>query len=129
MKNIFLFASVFALFFSALACSKQRGEIAIPLQAQICFTVKHHGLIIPEAEVYIKLNGGDTLKWDGSKYDSKLLADAAAKGCFTKLPIGAHWLMTTGYDADIRLDVIGRQPIKITKIDEQQEVVIEVSER
>jgi hypothetical protein len=129
MKNSILFAFVFALFYLASCCDKREGLTTIELQAQVCFTVQHHSLIIPEAEVYIKLNGGDTLKWDGSKYDRKITTNTTAKGCFTKLPLGTHWLMATGYDADIRLDVIGRQPIKITKIDEQQDIVMAVSER
>jgi hypothetical protein len=111
------------------SCQDNVEQITIPLQAKVCVTVKHHALTIPDAEVFIKLNGGDTLQWDGSKYDRKLVADANAKGCFEALPVGNHWLMAYGYDTNSRLDVIGRLPIKITKIDQHLDVVLLVSER
>lgn len=117
------------LVFGLASCKDEAQSITIPLQAKVCVTVKHHALIIPDAEVFIKLNGGDTLQWDGAQYDLKMTADTSAKGCFDKLPVGNHWLMAYGYDTNSRLDVLGRLPIRITKIDEHLDIVLSVSER
>jgi hypothetical protein len=128
-KTHLIYSSLFSLFFVA-ACDTKEGEtVTIPQQAKICFTVKHHALIIPTAEVFIKMNGGEYLGYDGKNYDRKVVTDTLAKACFTELPIGEHWLMAYGYDPADRLDVLGRKKIIIQKIDEQQDFVLEVSER
>ena len=128
-KTHLIYSTVFSLFFVA-ACDTKEGEtITIPQQAKVCFTVQHHARIIPEAEVFIKMNSTVYLGYDGTKYDRKVVTDTLAKGCFIELPIGEHTLMSYGYDAADRLDVLGTKKIVIKKIDEQQTFVMEVSER
>lgn len=79
----------------------------------IIATAKHHGLIIPEATIYIKYNSKDFPGENTSVYDDFKTAGKDGKVTFEGLKRGDYYLYGIGYDSSIKQTVVGGIPIQL----------------
>jgi hypothetical protein len=129
MSNQKLLFGLLLPLFLATACTKDTAvTTTVQPRASACVTTKHHTQKLPEIVVCIKFSADTFPGWNPKAYDRQITTDSLAKGCFSNLPIGKHWLMAYGYDPDFRSDVIGQMQLNIKKIDENITTDLLVSE-
>lgn len=129
MKKIILYISIImlnSLFFSCKTTQKE--DIVVPATASAGVSVKHHGILVQNCDVYLKLNTNGFIGYDYKLYDKTLATDTLAHVTFENLPIGTHHIMVLGFDRTINDDVLGQKEIKISRIDQKIEIDVAVSE-
>jgi hypothetical protein len=125
MKTALVIASLVALLLGG--CKPSEPQIIAP-QAKYCFTVEHHGLALPDVQVYLKYNTAVFPGSNVSLYDTMVVSDGQGEGCFVRLPVDTHMIYATGFDTAFGMPVSGSQQIIITSLNEEGEGVLLVTE-
>lgn len=108
MKNIFFIVITLTLILNS--CSKNAGPGG---NNTVIATVKHHGLIIPNATVYIKYNATEFPGENPSVYDDYKTAGKDGKVKFEGLKRGDYYFFGKGFDSTINQIVIGGIPVQL----------------
>src|ERR1043165_9689295 len=89
------------------ACKKKKDSVP----ADVAVYVKHHGVLIPGAKVYVKYNAKEFPGTELGAYNDSATCGVTdhAKGHthFKDLPAGDYYFYSTGYDSSILYDVVG----------------------
>lgn len=97
-------------------------------EAKISGGVAHHGLRIPEAQIYIKFNATELPGTLVSEFDASVVADAQGNYTIENLKKGDYYLYSVGYDTSISEVVRGGLSVKIEEADQSLAVNIAVTE-
>lgn len=87
------------LLFAFATCRTAEVE-DVPLPTEICVQTQHHGVLVPNAMVYVKFNA-DTFSGfnqPAAYFDDSVRTGPDARGCITSVPEGSHWLIAVSYD-------------------------------
>jgi hypothetical protein len=118
-KTIFKTALITAIIIFPAACKKNGTGGKSTVQGK----VKHHGLTIPGAMVYIKYDATDFPGADISVYDASVQASSSTGQYeFTDLLPGNYYIYGVGYDSTISEAVFGGTALKI-KYSERKETL------
>jgi hypothetical protein len=92
--------------------------------------VKHHGVLIPGATVYVKYNSKEFPGTDVSMYDASKVSGASGHGAghahFEGLEAGSHYFYAVGYDSTILDDVMGGIGLEIKNSETKQELDLDI---
>lgn len=91
-------------------------------------TVKHHGLIIPNATVYIKYNATEFPGENPNLYDDYKTAGKDGKVKFEGLKRGDYYFFGKGFDTTINQIVIGGIPVQLLQKAGEKLIDIPVTE-
>lgn len=94
LKHSVIFCISVLLLFSASSCKKE----GTGGKSSVSGNVKHHTMIIPNAEVYIKYGATEFPGTDVSKYDNHITSDTNAHYEFKDLQKGHYYLYGVGWD-------------------------------
>lgn len=106
-KFIFIVATFIFLLYS---CAENAGTGG---NNTIIATAKHHGVIIPEATIYIKYNAKEFPGENLSLYDDYKTTGKEGKVKFEGLKRGDYYFYGIGYDSTIKQTVVGGIPVQI----------------
>lgn len=133
MKNILIIVYLVTIFIGFNACKKSNKVTTVPitsLKGNITLTAKtlHHGLLLPNLKVYLKLN---TINYPGNNtadYNYSAVTNANGEATFTQIPLGNIWLYANGYDASVGRDVYGNLGFNISTnhVDVNNKVTAEI---
>ncbi len=87
------------LLFAFATCRTAEVE-DVPLPTEICVQTQHHGVLVPNAMVYVKFNA-DTFpgfNQPAAYFDDSVRTGPDARGCIASVPEGSHWLIAVSYD-------------------------------
>jgi hypothetical protein len=90
------------------ACTKNK----LGGNSKVSGQVLHHSAFIANARVFVKLNATNSAGTDTSKYDARIVCDAAGQYSF-KCFKGNYYLYGLGYDTQIKQAVKGGLPITV----------------
>ncbi len=108
MRKLTLLVTTLIILFTS--CSKNAGTGG---NNTIVATVKHHGLVIPNATVYIKYNATEFPGENTSVYDDYKTAGSDGKVKFEGLKRGDYYFFGIGFDSTINQTVIGGVPVQL----------------
>lgn len=115
MQSLFrliILTALAANFLVMLSSCKKEGTGG---KASLTGYVRHHGIAIPDAAVYIKFGAKEFPGTDISSYDDQVMADAAGMYTFSSLYKGDYYLYAVGYDNAGMYTVIGGVGIDISR--------------
>jgi hypothetical protein len=112
IKKIFLIFCCTIFCFNFVGCKKSNQVTTVPitsLKGNITLMVKtlHHGLLLPNLKVYLKLNTSSYPGNNITDYNYSAITNANGEATFTQMPLGKVWLYATGYDASVSSNVYG----------------------
>jgi len=125
VKKIYL---IFPFLCLLLACQKNDAPRILN---QTCVTTQHHELVIGDIDVYVKYDATDFNfpGWeDLAEYDTVFTTNATGRGCINNLPIGKHWLVGLGFDAQINQAIKGRVFVNISFENPEIDMILYVGE-
>ncbi len=123
MQKFLFIVATLIIFFSG--CSKNAGTGG---NNNIIATVKHHGLVIPNATVYIKYNATEFPGENTSVYDDYKTAGKDGKVKFEGLKRGDYYFHGIGFDTSINQTVIGGVPVQLLQKAGEKLIDIPVTE-
>ncbi len=123
MQKFFFIVTTLIIFL--IACNKNAG---IGGNNTIVATVKHHGLVIPNATVYIKYNATEFPGENTSLYDDYKTAGLDGKVKFDGLKRGDYYFYGIGFDTTINQTVIGGVPVQLLQKAGEKLIDIPVTE-
>ena len=93
-RTIFTFLILSTLLFS---CKKEPAREV----TQVCLKVQHHQELMPNAKIYFKYNDSVFPGYnDLGSFDAIFEVGSDGHGCFENMPLGVHWIITDGWDAN-----------------------------
>ena len=99
--------------------------------AEICLTLRHHGIVPNSATVYRAY--GEQFPGYGADMDSRFFESAemgpSGRVCFDKLNPGSHWFAAEGWDEFIADSVRGSKRMDVTTLQSSYEIELSVSEQ
>ena len=120
---------LFAVLVATTSSCKKNGTGG---EAEIGCHVKHHGILIPGARIYIKYGAKEFPGKDVSVYDDNkvtgTVGESKAHTHFTNLLRGNYYLYSIGYDSAISKTVSGGIPVEIKDSHEHLEIDVPVTE-
>ncbi len=122
MKNL-SFLLLISLFIYA-SCTKP----GLGGEAEIHIDVKHHSVLVPYTNVYIKYDAKEFPGDDLSKYDASITTNNMAHGHFGNLKKGNYYIYGVGFDSTINQTVTGGMKVKVSKKSEMLDVTLQVTE-
>lgn len=123
MQKLILLITTIIILLSS--CTKNAGTGG---NNTIVATVKHHGLVIPNATVYIKYNAIEFPGENTSVYDDYKTAGKDGKVKFEGLKRGDYYFFGTGFDSTINQTVIGGVPIQLLQKSGEKLIDVPVTE-
>jgi hypothetical protein len=108
MKKFKLFVTT--LIILTLGCTEKPGTGG---KNTLVAIVKHHGLVIPNATVYIKYGSTEFPGENTSLYDDYKTAGSDGRVEFRNLKRGDYYLYGVGFDNAINQTVVGGIPVQL----------------
>lgn len=123
MQKLTIVVTTLIILFTS--CSKNAGTGG---KNTIVATVKHHGLIIPNATVYIKYDATEFPGSNTSLYDDYKTAGMDGKVKFENLKRGDYYFFGIGFDTTINQTVIGGIPVQLLQKSGEKLIDVPVTE-
>jgi hypothetical protein len=107
MRDVYRYM-LFCFILLWLSCNKSAD-----LRTSLCFTTRHHDLVIPDITIYIKYNSEVFPGFDPEhNFDTSSTSNKLGQVCMHDFPLGNHWFVGFGYDSLIRQQVYGALDIE-----------------
>ena len=120
--RLFILSVFVTLAFSACKKKAEKADVAV--------YVKHHGVLISGATVYVKYNAEEFPGTDPSLYDESKVCGTTGHGIghahFEGLDAGNHYFYSVGYDSTIMDDVMGCIGLKIEESSVKQDLDLDI---
>ena len=93
-RTIFTFLIFSTFLFS---CEKEPAREV----TEVCLKVQHHQELMPNAKIYFKYNDSVFPGYNNlDALDAIFEVDETGQGCFQNIPLGTHWIIADGWDAN-----------------------------